>query len=94
MTDTKPEEDQSSAPRCVPSYDTNDPLQQEVTRILRSFKNDILGITFLGNDGVLRSLTADRKVLSAEGLRKHACHLPKHAIADPAAQGLNSSKLS
>ncbi|KAI4695190.1 uncharacterized protein J4E84_001815 [Alternaria hordeiaustralica] len=59
----------SSAPRCVPSYDISDPLQQEVTRILRSFKNDILGIKFLGNDGVLRSLTADRKVLSAEGLR-------------------------
>jgi len=61
----------SSAPRCVPSYDTSDPLQQEVTRILKSFKNDILGITFLGNDGVLRSLTAGRKVLSAEGLSKH-----------------------
>jgi len=61
----------SSPPRCVPSYDTSDPLQQEVTRILTSFKNDILGITFLGNDGVLRSLTADRKVLSAEGLSKH-----------------------
>ncbi|KAI4942654.1 hypothetical protein J4E91_009823 [Alternaria rosae] len=68
MTDTNIEE-KPSAPRCVPSYDTSDPLQQEVTRILKSFKNDILGITFLGNDGILRSLTADRKVLSAEGLR-------------------------
>jgi hypothetical protein len=70
MSDTKPEEEQSAAPKCIPNYDTSDPLQQEVTRILRSFKNDILGITFLGNDGVLRSLTADRKVLSAEGLSK------------------------
>ena len=52
------------------SYDTSDPLQQEVTRVLKGFKNDIPGITFLGNDGVLRSLTADRKVLSAEGLSK------------------------
>ncbi|KAH6870436.1 hypothetical protein BKA58DRAFT_385071 [Alternaria rosae] len=68
MTDPNKEEI-SSAPRCVPSYDTSDPLQQEVTRILKSFKNDILGITFLGNDGILRSLTADRRVLSAEGLR-------------------------
>lgn len=70
MTDPNIEE-KPSAPRCVPSYDTSDPLQQEVTRILKSFKNDILGITFLGNDGILRSLTADRKVLSAEGLSKH-----------------------
>jgi hypothetical protein len=41
-----------------------------VTRILKSFKYDILGILHLNNDGVLRSLTADRYVLSAEGLRK------------------------
>ena len=61
----------SSAPRCVPSHDTSDPLQQDVTRILESFKNDALSIAFLGNDGVLRLLTADRKVLSAEGLIKH-----------------------
>ncbi|KAG9185569.1 hypothetical protein G6011_06900 [Alternaria panax] len=69
MSETKPAKEQSAAPTCTPNYDTSDPLQQEVTHILRSFKNDILGITFLGNDGVLRSLTADRKVLSAEGLR-------------------------
>ena len=40
-------------------------------RTLKSLKNDILSIKFLGNDGVLRSLTADRKVLSVKGLSKH-----------------------
>jgi hypothetical protein len=70
MSERNLEEEQPAAPKCTPNYDTSDPLQQEVTRILRGFKNDILGITFLGNDGVLRSLTADRKVLSAEGLSK------------------------
>jgi hypothetical protein len=94
MSDTKPEEEQSAAPTCVPSYDTSNPLQQEVTRVLRSFKNDILGITFLGNDGVLRSLTADRKVLSAEGLSKLlGPHVLNQAIADPVVQSLSSSKL-
>lgn len=70
MSERNLEEEQPAAPKCTPNYDTSDPLQQEVTRILRGFKNDILGITFLGNDSVLRSLTADRKVLSAEGLSK------------------------
>lgn len=70
MSERNLEEEQPAAPKCTPNYDTSDPLQQEVTRILRGFKNDIFGITFLGNDGVLRSLTADRKVLSAEGLSK------------------------
>ncbi|KAL1792502.1 hypothetical protein ACET3X_009009 [Alternaria dauci] len=69
MSDKKPEEEQSADPRCTPNYDTSDSLQQEITRVLKDFKNDVLGITFLGNDGVLRSLTADRKVLSAQGLR-------------------------
>ncbi|KAI4657689.1 uncharacterized protein J4E78_006077 [Alternaria triticimaculans] len=68
MTDSNTEE-LLSAPRCVPFHDTSDSLQRDGTRILKSFKNDFLSITFLSNDGVLRSLTADRKVLSAEGPR-------------------------
>ncbi|KAF1849028.1 uncharacterized protein K460DRAFT_375755 [Cucurbitaria berberidis CBS 394.84] len=68
MSDSEKPQTQSPATGCVPTWDTTDPLQQEVTRILKSFKLDILGILNLGKDGVLRSLTADRKVLSAEAM--------------------------
>ncbi|MCJ1361053.1 hypothetical protein MMC16_000150 [Acarospora aff. strigata] len=44
--------------------------QQEVTKILTAFRRDpsLLGYISLGEDGVLRSLTADRDVLDAAGL--------------------------
>lgn len=62
-------EEQRATPTCVPNYDVNNPHQQEFSRILKGFKHDIMGIIALGKDGILRSLTADRRVLSAEALR-------------------------
>ncbi|KAK5659117.1 hypothetical protein OQA88_1207 [Cercophora sp. LCS_1] len=47
----------------------DDPDQAELSAILRSWKMDPDGIISLGNDGVLRSLTADRDVIDAVGLR-------------------------
>jgi hypothetical protein len=41
------------------------PDQQEISQVLRSLKLDMEGIFHLGNDGVLRSLTADRAVIDA-----------------------------
>ncbi|KAF2123381.1 hypothetical protein P153DRAFT_303983 [Dothidotthia symphoricarpi CBS 119687] len=69
MTDLDKTQEQPPTPACIRNYDINDPLQQEVTCVFDRLKNDIMGIIALGNDGVLRSLTADRRVLSAEGLR-------------------------
>jgi hypothetical protein len=68
MSETSKAEDSSPAPApaCTPSWDTNDPHQQEVSRILKGFQNDIMGVISLGKDGIMRSLTGDRKVLSAE----------------------------
>jgi hypothetical protein len=66
MSETSKIEDSSSAPACTPNWDTNDPHQQEVSRILSSFQNDIMGVISLGKDGIMRSLTGDRRVLSAE----------------------------
>lgn len=44
-----------------------DPYQQDVTRILKSFKKDLMGIIHISSDGILRSLTADRQILFAQG---------------------------
>jgi hypothetical protein len=66
MPDTNEVEDSTPAPACTPSWNTRDPHQQEVSRILKTFQYDIMGTTSLGIDGIMRSLTADRKVLSAE----------------------------
>jgi len=65
MADPKAPKEAASAPACVPNYDVNDLLQKEVSKILKGFKYDIMGIISLGKDGIMRSLTADRKVLSA-----------------------------
>lgn len=47
----------------------SDSHQQGVTR-LKILKMDLMGITHLSSDGILLSLAADRKVLSAQGLCK------------------------
>jgi hypothetical protein len=77
MTDAKKPTEDCSSSSCG-SWDRSDPHQQEVTRILKSFKNDLMGITHLASDGVLRSLTADRKVLSAQGLSTTPICLVNH----------------
>jgi hypothetical protein len=69
MTESNKATEEPTAPKCG-DWDRSDPHQQEVTRILKTFKNDMMGITHLSSDGVLRSLTADRKVISAQGLSK------------------------
>ncbi|EED15561.1 conserved hypothetical protein [Talaromyces stipitatus ATCC 10500] len=46
-------------------------IQRELSHILNSIQHDITlqGVLSIGKDGVLRSLTADRKVVDAVGLR-------------------------
>jgi hypothetical protein len=58
--------DQASAPAACQIYDANDPIQQEISQILKEFQYDIMGVISLGKDGIMRSLTSDRKVLSAK----------------------------
>ncbi|KAK1758837.1 hypothetical protein QBC47DRAFT_370626 [Echria macrotheca] len=61
---------QDSPPTCPVPWDRSDPVQQELSSILRSLKHDaaLMGVLSLGNDGVMRSLTADRRVVDAVGL--------------------------
>lgn len=61
------------------SWDRNDPHQQEVSRILKDFKLDLMGVISIGTDGVLRSLTAYRTVIDAQGLSKILfCNVSTH----------------
>jgi hypothetical protein len=64
-----PEENSTEEFSCG-SWDRDDPHQQEVSRILKDFRMDLMGVTAIGKDGVLRSLTADRTVIDAQGLSK------------------------
>jgi hypothetical protein len=50
---------------CI-THDSNDSIQKEVSQILKNFRYDIMGVISLGKDGIMRSLTWDRQVLSAE----------------------------
>ncbi|KNG50880.1 hypothetical protein TW65_01858 [Stemphylium lycopersici] len=68
MSDIEHKDEQPAVSKCEPHWDTTDPLQQEVSRIMKSLPRDLCGVLALGSDGVLRSVTADRKVLGAEGL--------------------------
>ncbi|KAH7093492.1 hypothetical protein FB567DRAFT_587925 [Paraphoma chrysanthemicola] len=61
--------DQPTAPQCTPLYNRDDPLQKEISSLLKDFQYDIMGIIALGKDGIMRSLTADRRVLSAVPFR-------------------------
>jgi len=58
------------ASRCQVPWDRSDPTQEELTALLNSLKHDptLMGILSLGRDGVMRSLTADRRVVDAVGL--------------------------
>lgn len=76
-TEGKPTEE-SSTFSCG-SWDRNDPHQQEVSRILKDFKMDLMGVISIGTDGVLRSLTAYRTVIDAQGLSKILfCNVSTH----------------
>ncbi|EOA87569.1 hypothetical protein ACJQWK_08650 [Exserohilum turcicum] len=68
MADAQRTDQQHTPQSCIPTWDTDDPLQQQVSALLKRLPRDICGVIALGDDGVLRSLTADRKVLAAEGL--------------------------
>lgn len=69
MAETTKATEEASA-SCCASFDKSDPIQQEVTHIMKTLKRDLMGIIHLASDGVIRSLTADRTVLSAQGLSK------------------------
>ena len=66
MQEQTPEKAQ--APTCTPSEDKDDPVQREISRLLKPFKRDLMGIFHLGTDGIMRSLTADRTILSAAAM--------------------------
>jgi hypothetical protein len=66
MAETREPSDQASAPASCHNYDMNDPIQQEISQILKEFQYDIMGVITLGKDGIMRSVTSDRKVLSAK----------------------------
>ncbi|KAI1288695.1 hypothetical protein F5Y03DRAFT_379457 [Xylaria venustula] len=51
------------------SWSREDPDQQELSRIIAGFELDNGGVISLGKDGILRSLTAERDVISAAPLR-------------------------
>lgn len=69
MAEPKKPTEESSSWSCG-DWDRSDPHQQEVTRVLDEFKYDLMGIMHLSGDDILRSLTADRTVISAQGLSK------------------------
>lgn len=93
MSDTEHKDENPAISKCEPRWDTNDPLQQEVSRIMKGLPRDLCGVLALGSDGVLRSVTADRKILGAEGLsvfvRGLCCN-----VADRVEQPQSSLKLS
>ncbi|KAI0867386.1 hypothetical protein GGS24DRAFT_302443 [Hypoxylon argillaceum] len=52
-------------PGCNLLWTANDPVQQELSAILKPMKLDPFGVVSLGKDGIFRSLTADRDVIDA-----------------------------
>ncbi|KAH7412080.1 hypothetical protein DE146DRAFT_751216 [Phaeosphaeria sp. MPI-PUGE-AT-0046c] len=69
MSGTEANEEQPAATRSCVTWEIEDPIQKEISGILELFQYDIMGIISLGRDGIMRSLTADRKVLSAVPFR-------------------------
>lgn len=66
MSDTsEPQAADTAKDTCI-THDINDLIQKEVSQIMKSFQYDIMGVISLGKDGIMRSLTCDRKVLSAQ----------------------------
>ncbi|KAI9170565.1 hypothetical protein HJFPF1_00033 [Paramyrothecium foliicola] len=65
-------QEQEVPSRCAaPEWNREDPDQSEISAILKGLKQDLslMGVLSLGKDGVLRSLTADRHVIDAIGLK-------------------------
>lgn len=61
----------SSQPTVLYDNEDRQEIQRELSHILSGIKHDVTlqGVLSIGKDGVLRSLTADRKVVDAVGLR-------------------------
>ncbi|KAI0147795.1 hypothetical protein GGR57DRAFT_244905 [Xylariaceae sp. FL1272] len=86
----------NSEPRCNLLWTPQDPIQQELSAILKPMKQDPLGVVSLGKDGILRSLTADRDVIDAAPLTsKHiaALHgrMPPGYINDAEWEGVDGT---
>jgi hypothetical protein len=102
MTSTTSSAPTSSEPPSNPphTYDRNDPDQQEVTAILAKFNKDPLSVISLGKDGVLRTLSADRAVLDAVGLRPQLVKAfldrvpPEYRALTPELEDADGSKAS
>ena len=73
MADSEQKLEDNTSNSCI-TWDVTDATQQEVSQITKGFKRDVMGIIALGSDGILRSLTADRTVLSAEALSNESHH--------------------
>jgi hypothetical protein len=71
--------DDGAQSSCI-NHDLNDPIQKEVSKILKNFQYDIMGVISLGKDGIMRSLTSDRKVLSAQAFSTSSIGY-KHGVA-------------
>jgi hypothetical protein len=66
MSETSESKAATSSSSSCQNYDANDPLQMEISQLLKNLQYDIMGVISLGKDGIMRSLTSDRRVLSAE----------------------------
>jgi hypothetical protein len=72
MSETsEPTAAESSSSSCQ-NYNANDPVQIEISQLLKNLQYDIMGVISLGKDGIMRSHTSDRKVLSAEPFSNHS----------------------
>ncbi len=72
----------------------NSPAQKELTKILVHMKEDAMGISGLGEDGVLRSWDADRNVVDATPLRPdlikaYLDRLPYDEVTEKAFRGVD-----
>jgi len=68
-TMTNPTPGNTTPPPSCGTWDRSDPAQQALSRLI-NLKHDstLHGISILSRDGVMRSLTADRRVVDAVGL--------------------------
>jgi hypothetical protein len=93
----------TKAPPLPPPHDQHQQIanQKELSQILKGVKHDLTlnGVFFLGKDGVLRSLTADREVLDAVALRPELIkvlldRIPHNPQAEIDYRGVGGTKVS
>ncbi|KAH7182386.1 uncharacterized protein B0J16DRAFT_343617 [Fusarium flagelliforme] len=105
MSQTKPEEEEQAEPQgCCSNegieYKNLSPEQKEVSDILRRIECDpyAMAYTHLGDDGVVRQIDADNKILHAEPLRPALIkgfldRLPYDEEAEKSLRGVDGTKV-